>query len=642
MNNIKIDNTQKELCCYDNDIIRLKLICNSTSSIDLCNCLDKMSMGNGRWNNIRITYEDDDIDYFVIINRPQKGEFYIPSKTIVFRMEPDTETHIRWNDWYESKDEFLYFLDLSKFRNNSEWHMGLSYKEMMSKSDSNEEDLKVVTEENEVVTEENKVVTEENKVVTEENKVVTEENKVVTEENNINIKKTKVLSAVVSSLFFMEGHKKRLIFIKYLQLFSAESKINIDVYGRDNIFNMENYKGELPYHNKNEGILPYKYTFTAENCSLNNYFTEKIIDSIVGEALCFYWGCPNLENFIDSRAFIRLDLNDLEGSLKIVVDSIANNEWEKRIDIIRKEKKKIINHYSLFPRVEGLILLSKTLSSSVINLDRRLDRWISFEKEAKRVGFKNYNRVSAIDGHDTLVDDNLVNMFRNFYGHPKKGEVGCALSHFNIWNSIIKRSERRKNGDNTPEDGKFINELIMEDDITFSDNFVDKLALVYNEINNSRVDFDIIFIGYTLNKDSLSEDEFNTKMNVYIKNEGIMFLSLDEISKNKTRKNIFGYHGGGMFGYIISPQGAQKLVDNILTNGFVWPVDYHILLQALYDLKDKSFLDSETDQEKTERLMRDSLKIYCLTDRLVLSDMFSLEDNSPSEKTDIQNTSNFF
>lgn len=40
-----------------------------------------------RWKNIIITSNDANIDYYVIINYPQKNSFYDPSKTIVFQMK---------------------------------------------------------------------------------------------------------------------------------------------------------------------------------------------------------------------------------------------------------------------------------------------------------------------------------------------------------------------------------------------------------------------------------------------------------------------------------------------------------------------------------------------------------------------------
>ncbi|MDD4931742.1 MAG: FkbM family methyltransferase [Candidatus Colwellbacteria bacterium] len=519
--------------------LRVKLMCNWTTGEELCKCWEKMSKGGGVWNNITVVSDDKDIDYYVIINKPLPGDKYIPSRTMVFRMEPDTSINSRWNDWYKSKREFMYFFDLEKYRNNSEWHLGLSYEKLQNDS----------------------------------------------------IPKSKVISSVISSLYTMEGHQKRVDFVKFCQ----SKGMAIDVYGRDNLHNLKNHKGELPYHNKNDGILAYKYTFIAENCSLKNYFTEKIIDAILGECLCFYWGCPNIDSFIDPKAYILLDLNDMEKSYDIVCSAIKNDEWMKRLPYIMKEKEKIINHYSFFPRIEGYIQISN-LDCKVVNLDRRNDRWTEFVKRAEEEDFIRYNRFSAVDGNILkswnkvgesnpellTIDSGVQNLFRNFsHRRPKRGEIGCCLSHLNIWKDVRRDT------------------LVLEDDIRFCEGFNDRLSLVYRLLKESQPDFDILFIGYHVNKDVIRKnicDEF--------------IESFTDIMKDGTREHPFGVHGGGTFGYILSPSGAKKLITGLSQNGFVYPVDYQMLL--------------------TMKTL--NMKAFCCVSSLVESEMY--EKNSVD--TDIQ------
>jgi hypothetical protein len=276
---------------------RIKLLCNWCIGKDLCNQWEKMNNGT-----FIFTYENERIDYYLIINKPIDNDFFIPSKSIVFRMEPDTGTSIVWNDWYSDKKDFLYFLDLDVFRNNSEWHIDKTFSNLLKED----------------------------------------------------INKTKELSTVVSSLYFMQGHKFRIDFLKFIET----KHVNIDIYGKDNKFLFKQYIGPLPPYDKNNGLIPYKYTIACENCLMNNYFTEKIIDAILSECLCFYWGCKNIDEFIDSRAYIRLDDN-FETSMLTIQNSIKNNEWGKRINIIRQEKKRILFHLSLCPRIESLILFSE-------------------------------------------------------------------------------------------------------------------------------------------------------------------------------------------------------------------------------------------------------------------------------------------
>jgi hypothetical protein len=93
----------------------------------------------------------------------------------------------------------------------------------------------------------------------------------------------------------------------------------------------------------------------AENNSEHNYATEKIWEPILCECLCFYWGCPNLEDYIDERAFVRLDLDDFEKSYQIIKQAIEEDWWSQRIDIIKKEKEKIINEFGFFPTLQRII-----------------------------------------------------------------------------------------------------------------------------------------------------------------------------------------------------------------------------------------------------------------------------------------------
>lgn len=158
---------------------------------------------------------------------------------------------------------------------------------------------------------------------------------------NNSIEKSKIISAVVSNLSSTDKHKSRLNFVEnYLHKIKG-----FDHYGR----------GVKSLENKEDGLFKYKYTFQSENTYEKGYFTEKLLDSIISECLCFYDGCPNLEDFIDPDCFIRVDTNKPEESYEIINDSINNNEWEKRIEKIRSEKKRILEEFQVFPLIEKTI-----------------------------------------------------------------------------------------------------------------------------------------------------------------------------------------------------------------------------------------------------------------------------------------------
>ena len=137
--------------------------------------------------------------------------------------------------------------------------------------------------------------------------------------------------------------------------FLETKDIKIDVFGNGNKSNWNNHKGTLPYHCKDNGLFPYKYTFNAENNSINNYYTEKIIDAILSECLIFYNGCPNIKEFLDERVFVWLDLEDFEKDYQIIKKAIEGDLWSERIEFIRKEKNRILDELQFFPRLEKII-----------------------------------------------------------------------------------------------------------------------------------------------------------------------------------------------------------------------------------------------------------------------------------------------
>ena len=247
----------------------------------------KMNPDPSQWILVR-----DDPDIWIIINAPPANAFYIPKRTIVFQMEPNMTVE-KWGEWaHPDENVFRKVFTHATDYNNVEWHLSTSHTQLMTNT----------------------------------------------------IDKTKIMSVICSNKNIDQGQRLRLEFIELL----STSEINVDIYGNNAYSNMQI---TLPYGMKNDGMYPYKYHFAAENNYISNYFTEKIIDAILAECLCFYWGCPNISEYIDPNVFILVDLNRKEEGIEIIQKAIANNEWEKRIDSIRMMKRKILNEMTLFHRI---------------------------------------------------------------------------------------------------------------------------------------------------------------------------------------------------------------------------------------------------------------------------------------------------
>lgn len=297
--NQSVSNPTKETKKYT----RVKLITDWANSETIVKKWSKMCKNeNNTWNDIQIT-KDNDADYYVIINKsgPQI-EYYNPSKTLVFRMEPWIFDESKkwgahtWGKWAKPDPKrFMKVLTHDVHPNLGEWHLNKSYSELLN--------------------------------------------------SDYFIHKEKDLSAFISEKNFDEGHIKRIELVRYLEA----KEVSIDIYGRAN-HDFINYIGS-PEH-KDDGLIPYKYTIAVENNTEHNYFTEKLLDGILSECLVFYWGCPNITEYIDERAIILLDLNDYEKCREIITSAIKNNEWRKRLPYIKEAKAKILNELQVLPSLE--------------------------------------------------------------------------------------------------------------------------------------------------------------------------------------------------------------------------------------------------------------------------------------------------
>lgn len=165
--------------------------------------------------------------------------------------------------------------------------------------------------------------------------------------------KGNVVSVVLSSNYTLDGHKKRIDFVKYLEDHYPE--IELDIYGRDNDFGFKNYQGVLPNDDKSEALYPYKYHFNCENAFVDNYITEKFTDGILCETYLFYGGPTNVLDVYPTTAYSLLDMDNFDASAQAIKNKIQSDAYECELENIRALKDYILTWYSLSPRLARVI-----------------------------------------------------------------------------------------------------------------------------------------------------------------------------------------------------------------------------------------------------------------------------------------------
>lgn len=154
----------------------------------------------------------------------------------------------------------------------------------------------------------------------------------------------------------------------------------------------------------------------------------------------------------------------------------------------------------------------------------------------------NYKRQNAVYGKkidlnnlsNQIIDNTGLEDIKNKkykYGLSlTMGGIGCALSHYNIYNNISEEKNTDK---------KIY--LILEDDIKFEKNLINNINKL---LIDAPSDWDIIYIGYG--------------------------PILDNYKNKKIKDNWYKTNRiHGTFGYLLNKKGAKKMLD-------IFPIKYQI------------------------------------------------------------------
>lgn len=352
------------------------MLCNWISSEQLCKEWSNMCDYGFVWKNYKLVWSEikEDIDYYVIINYPPENSYFDPKKTIVFQMEPWVYDQNKnwgvktWGLWaIPNPNDFLAVRGRkTNFHNNICWHLEMSLSEL-SKSEI--------------------------------------------------FKKTKgsIISSIVSSKYFDEGHIARIDFLKFLE---EKGDIMLDIWNQDNKYSFTNYRGAVtPYLDKSKGLKEYKYYFMIENNYEPNFITEKLWEPILCETLVFYYGCPNVTDYIDPKAFVLLDITNFEKSYQLIKQALREDWWTQRIDIIRKEKHKILNELAFFPTIDSIICEDKKSCNHEYDHKYTYEYDYEYEYEYDKY-FKEYNNNNY---------NKLINFLHNYYSSAWLGHLKFAM-----------------------------------------------------------------------------------------------------------------------------------------------------------------------------------------------------------------------
>jgi len=185
----------------------------------------------------------------------------------------------------------------------------------------------------------------------------------------------------------------------------------------------------------------------------------------------------------------------------------------------------------------------------MINLERRTDRRERMEYNFDLLGI-DARYSPAVDGRDltaSYLQEQGISMLPGFsepyHDRPLKlGEIGCFMSHFNIWQDMITSG--------------YETILVLEDDIRFEPYFIEKFEALLDELQERREDWDLAFIGRKI------------------------LHNAEEWYLEGTKNLVYVDYTHWTLGYLLTQTGARKLIQ-AQPLGKMVPVDEFIPI--MYD-----------------------------------------------------------
>lgn len=161
------------------------------------------------------------------------------------------------------------------------------------------------------------------------------------------IHKDKEISVISSGKDGSPGHRQRLEFIRILKNHFGEK---IDIFGRD-INEIED---------KWDALAGYKYHIALENCSVEDYWSEKLSDAYLARCYPIYWGCPNIEKYFHPSSLTPIDITQPDRAIHLIEEALRNNRFEQAQAYIEKARNDVLNKYNVFPMIGDIIHRSQT------------------------------------------------------------------------------------------------------------------------------------------------------------------------------------------------------------------------------------------------------------------------------------------
>lgn len=147
--------------------------------------------------------------------------------------------------------------------------------------------------------------------------------------------KTKLISVVSSDKAFTEEHRARLAFVAKLKEAMGDQ---VDVFGR----------GIADFADKRDVLDAYRYHIALENCTIQDYWTEKVADPYLTLTYPIYHGCPNILDYFNEDAVIQINIYNPDEAISTIKKIIESDLAERSRDALIEARRRLMTEHNVF------------------------------------------------------------------------------------------------------------------------------------------------------------------------------------------------------------------------------------------------------------------------------------------------------
>ncbi|MDQ2648764.1 MAG: glycosyltransferase [Actinomycetota bacterium] len=256
---------------------------------------------------------------------------------------------------------------------------------------------------------------------------------------------------------------------------------------------------------------------------------------------------------LDELAVIAFQTGDVDGGLALSERALADPDVPDR-ERARIEANRAAHGAPVGPAAMAGVAQDGSseprLAVEVCNLARRADRRRAFRRQAARaLGEAAAERIrlrEAVDGRSLIAPPELLEVFAGNRFDGRRAVMAHALTHLSAWGDAADR----------PGPGT----VVLEDDVELAEHALSEADWCIDEADDLLPGWDLLFVGYHADP-ALEPDPLG-------------------VTERRVEPMRWDRFAGGTFAYVVSPGGAQRLIEAVYRAGIQEPLDRFIAAHA--------------------------------------------------------------